>query len=138
MLQRVRSGEQIERTINLPGDAKNSRRSERHAAHGFRGVDTGEIHGGALAGVRALDGRAVNLQSANTRALAAGIELDLIVKREGAGNQRARDHGSVAAHGKAAIDGQARESRRVFPGDRGGRVFERSSAAHRDPRRYWR
>ena len=63
---------------------------------------------------------AVHLHAAHAQAAARGIELDLLLLRDRAGNQRAGDHRAEAFHGEDAVDGQAEVAGGVLLRHRGG------------------
>jgi len=63
--------------------------------------DAGEIYGGSLAGLGAVNCFAAGLHAAHSEALAGGKKLDLVVWSDAAGNQRSGYYGSEALIAKA-------------------------------------
>ena len=118
------AGEQVEHAIHLLGGFENARWGEHHSAVDFRGVNAAEVDGGSLTGISALDRRVVDLKAADAGALRGWVYLYFVVHGERSGNQGPGDHRAVAAHGKAAVDGQTGMAGGVFSGDRVGCILK--------------
>jgi len=76
--------------------------------------DAGEIYGGSLTGMGAINRFATGLHAAHSQELAAGKKLDFVSWADAAGNQRSGYYGAKALDGERAIDGEAEVTSGAF------------------------
>ena len=108
VFQRFGRSEQRQFHIHARGCMKSRSGRKHHSARQFFGGRACQVQSCPLPSNRALGRFSVHLHPAHSHPLPGGKNLKLVFFMDGAGNQRARDHGAKAFHGEHAIDGQAR------------------------------
>ena len=124
VLERARGGEQVEAAIEMSDGVEASGFGEHVAARDLRGLDIGQVDGGALAGDGVVGLPAVDLDTAHAQAPSGGIEFDFLLLLHGAGDERAGDDGAEAFDREDAVDGEPEVAARVFFGDGRGNAGE--------------